>query len=244
VLTPLDLAHIAPAQIGSLREVLLRELPAAINAAGAGAFSAASAAVTPTGDLSALSISGDRTIDAGQHVTLTTRLTDATTSTPLGGALVQLFGRLGASGPWAPLDAATTASNGTASITVSPKINTNYKWSFTGNATHGAASHSGLTITVRQVVTASLSKNHVAVGKKVHITGRVAPNESGDTVSLQRRVDGRWVGTGQTASLGDASRYRFTIIEARAGHYTFRVHRATTNHNAAGNSPARHLTVM
>jgi hypothetical protein len=216
---------------------------AAINAAGAGAFSAASAAVTPSGDLSAVSIGSDRTIDAGQHVTLTTRLTDTTASTPLGGALVQLFDRTGTNGAWAPLAAATTASNGTASITVSPKINTNYKWSFTGNATHGAASHSGLTITVRQVVIASLSKNHVAVGKKVHITGRVAPNESGETVSLQRRVSGEWVGTGKTATVGNASGYRFTIAQAKHGQYTFRVHRAATHHNAAGNSPTRHLTV-
>jgi hypothetical protein len=171
-----------------------------------------------------------------------TTVTDATTSTPLDAAPVELFDRAGTSGAWTQIRSLSTASNGAISANVHPAGNTEYKWTYAGDATHAAASSAVQKITVGQTVTIKLSKSRVAAHKKVHITGAVSPKDDGKAVTLQQRVHGKWSDTGKKATLAKrvshgtiVSAYTFTLTKAKAGHYTFR--------NGAGTSPTRTLTV-
>jgi 5-hydroxyisourate hydrolase-like protein (transthyretin family) len=215
---------------------------AAITALGGSTYSAPSAPVTPTGDATALSVGSHQTIDAGDHTVLSTTLTDSTTSTSVGGVQVELLRRSGSGASWTAVNTPITGANGRATTTVSPKTNTQYEWKFAGDATHGASTSAIESITVHQVVTISLSKHHVAAGKKVHITGTVTPNEAGKTVSLQRRSHGEWVAV-DSATLSSKSGYRFTVKASHAGDFTYRVKRDATTHNASGTSATRELSV-
>ncbi|HWB68336.1 MAG TPA: fibronectin type III domain-containing protein, partial [Mycobacteriales bacterium] len=229
---------------------------AALNAAGTGAYSTASAPVTPkaaaaTPDHTTLSGGGSRHIRYGDSIKLSTSLTDTTAGQSIADAPVQLLGRLGRSGAWSVVRHLTTTSSGRASVTVRPEFNAQYEWSFAGTDMQAPATSRVETVTVAQKVTAHLTKHRAKAGSTVQIYGTVELNSEGERVRLQQRRHGRWVSTHVAATiryqrLPDGSRtlgYILTVSEPKARHYVFRVRRPATANNAAGTSRTLHLTV-
>lgn len=224
---------------------------AAINPKGMGAYSAPSAPVTPASDHSTISAGPTHSIEFGQSIVLTSTLVDSSASSPIAGATVNLLGRPSNGGPWAKVRSVTTTGAGAATTSVSPKVNTQYEWTYAGDPTHTSALSQPQAVSVSQQVVAQLDKSQRKSGKTVSIFGTVAPGATGERVVLQRRTHGHWSDTKHAARLAKqrmpdgtkALGFDIDFTVGGSGHQTYRVSRAATANNIAGLSDALHLLV-
>jgi hypothetical protein len=190
------------------------------------------------------------TIVVGHSTTVTTKLTDSSTGTPIGSAHVTLLARTGSSGAFTQAAKAITGSAGRAGVKVAPTSTTSYEWSYAGTASHTAVtSHRGK-VTVDQSVHASLTKHSVAHGKPTKVFGTITPARSGRAVTLQRLVGGTWkkvaTATTRQQTLPDGTHrigYVVSYSPTRAGKQKLRVVVAATPANGAGASATLTLTV-
>ena len=74
----------------------------------------------------------------------------------------------------------------------------------------------------KQTVSIKLGASTVKTGQTVHVTGKVSPAASGKAIKLQRYYGKAWHGD-QAKKLTGKSTYDFTVKQAKAGTYTFRV---------------------
>jgi Bacterial Ig domain len=206
-------------------------------------------------DTTGLTISAGASVSAGKAVTITGVLTDTSTNTALGGATVALFGRPNTTGS-SFTQVATTISTSSGAVTLSekPTANTVYEWRYAGSSgapIHAAATSADKTVTVAQVVTAAFSPTKIKHGKSGKLFGTVSPTETGQKVTVQMLVKGKWKSTSFKATIKTqklpsgkkASGYVIVIKEKKKGTYTFRVSRAATSSNAAGVSGSAKLKV-
>ena len=216
---------------------------AAINGAGAGAYSAKSGAVTPKADPTSLSISKATTIDYGKSVTIKAKLTDRSTHKGIVDAELALLASPSKSKPFKKVGSARTNSSGSASITVRPKAKTFYEWSYTGTTRNAAATSAPDSVSVRQGVLATATPTSAQKGAKFSIFGTVTPAAAKIKVTLQQKVGSRFtnVATALTKQqkLPNGKRttgYVFTVKESKAGSYDFRVTAPATPTLSAGTS--------
>jgi hypothetical protein len=204
-----------------------------------------------TGDHSTLRSAPVVHVTYGAAITLSTRLTDTRTHTPLKGVRVTLLSRTaGTRAPYSP-HVTKTNSRGVARVKVQPAANKQYEWSFNGTSGHARITTPASTVFVRQLVTARLGRSKDHHGKPARILGTVAPQEAGRRVVLQRLVAGKWQSLGITAKIKrqrtsshkNVTAFALTYRPARAGRETLRVFRAATSSNAAGLSKELHLRV-
>jgi titin len=219
---------------------------AANSTTGTGAYSTASAPVTPTGDQAALTIGGTHLVTAGTPIILTTKLSDTTTHSPIGSATVSLLARPAGSSGWTALRTSTTGTNGTTDVQVKSSANTRYEWSFSGDTMHSSATSPVLAVSVRPNVTATLTKSRAQAGTKVQLYGVVTPDLPGTQVIVQRRSQGEWVNT-QLRATTHAQRlpngrtvvgYVLTLPTGKTGAFTYRIDCRPSNSNVEGFSTA------
>jgi Fibronectin type III domain len=223
---------------------------AAINANGTGAYSDASTAVHPVIDASQLSNGRSALIKYGSAIVVSTRLTDARTHAAIGATHVTLYSRAGTTGAYTAVKTLTTSATGAASLRVQPTTKHQYEWRFAGTTTHKAITSSVQTVSVTQAVSIAARPTKTVHTKSIKLYGTVRPAATGQRVYLQHLVGGTWKTVAGSAKLvrqklpngKTAVGYVFTIHEKAKGHYTFRVIRKATTHNAAGASAALKLT--
>ena len=117
-------------------------------------------------------------------------------------------------------------------------------WTFS-NVTANHTIMATFAINAKAVSTATVhaSATSVLYGQTVRLFGAVAPNGSGQTVTIQRRIgSGAWANMA-TATLGSASTYTRTISKMSRGTWSFRVVYAGTSTVAASTSPAAVVVV-
>lgn len=140
----------------------------------------------------------------------------------------------------------TTASSGVASSKQKPAANTQYQFVYHGTATHAASTSGVQSVSVGYAVAASVKPGTVTHSKPAKIYGTVSPSKSGDKVTLQQLVHGKWKTLSKTATikkqkLPDGKTevgFVFTISAAAKGTYEFRISRSASATNAAGFSRA------
>ncbi|WP_375474894.1 fibronectin type III domain-containing protein [uncultured Jatrophihabitans sp.] len=217
---------------------------AAINSAGAGAYSAASAPITPSApvvDASKLTITAVSTVKYGTAVSVSGTLTDARTSAAIGGQKVKLYGRRG-SAAFAAITTVTTSSRGVATASVKPTSTEQFEWVYSGAATHKAVTSAVKTVTVTQVVAAHVTAKHRKHGKRVKFYGTVSPNAKGQRVALQILVKGKWktvkkVVVRKQKMPNRHTRTGFVIsYKLRKGTTKFRLYKGARSSLAAGHS--------
>lgn len=187
----------------------------------------------------------------GKSATLSTTLTDTTTGHAISGVTVTLSQRPGTSGSFHRVTSATTASSGMAKLKVTPKVNTQYVWTYAATAAHQAATSKFATITVSQVVHATLVKKTVTAGHKAVVYGTVSPTDNHKKVVLQQFTHGAWKALRITATIHlqklpnhkHAVGFVLKLKTHHHGKLKLRVARAATATNTAGNSSTLHLTV-
>jgi hypothetical protein len=161
-----------------------------------GTYSDPSAPVTPHGHIDSTSIAASkpRAIKYGGKATVTTTLTDTTTSTPISNAQVTLLRKPSNRPSYKPIPGGplTTDGNGQARMAFAPKLNTFYRWSYAGDAGHRKATSTPTEIAVSQVVHAALTKKKVKRRKSVEVWGTIQPDGNGKTVTLQQLRSGHW----------------------------------------------------
>jgi hypothetical protein len=156
-----------------------------------------------------------------------------------------------AGGSWRIVSTVVTTADGRGAASVTPRVNTRYRWVFDGDDSHYAASSASPLIKVKQAVTAKITKHSARRFSTVRVYGTVKPKAAGKRVALQRRSHGRWVSvhsgaTIQRQVLPNGIRtlsYVITIPTYNRGRSLYRVHRAATSTNASGNSRAISLRI-
>lgn len=220
---------------------------AAINGVGPGDYSKSSAAVTPIGH-TALNIGGDAVVEYGHAAKLTATLTDAVTHQAIAGASLNLVAEN--NGHPTHAGVATTSSAGTASVKVTPSVNTTYHWNYAGSAAHLHRASPSLEVTVKRHITAELTKQSVKHGHSARVFGRVLPAVAGGKATLQRKVSGHWVSVGTGAiksqALPDghhAIGYVVSITGKHKGTLLLRVVAGATSTNLGDHSSTLRLHV-
>jgi len=201
-------------------------------------------------DPSALSAPHGSTISDGKSTTLSAKLTDKKTHSAIGGGAVTLLGRSGTSGTFHMMKKLTTTSGGVAKAVVQPSVNTQYEFSFAATSTHAAVTSTIATVDVAQVVTAALTKTTITHGGKVSVYGTVLPAASGEKVTLQLKVNGKWKTissvTTKKQKLPNGKKtvgYVISYPPGAKGKETLRVIRAADATNVGGTSKPLKLTV-
>jgi hypothetical protein len=217
---------------------------AAINGIGTGLYSNASSPVTPTGagslDQSVMTTKTSKAaITYGQPDAVGVALGDVTSGQPIVGATITLMGRPASGQVWSQVTEQVTGAGGGAGFAVHPQHNTEYEWTYAGDAQHASAASSVVPIAVRQLVTATAKDHKVKKGDKVVISGSVKPAGSG-SVQLQVKKHHTWSDLHQPVTV-ISGHFTISFKPATKGAHTYRMHRDGTATTAAGNSPEFHV---
>jgi hypothetical protein len=137
------------------------------------------------------------TLRYGDSIELSARV--VTSHGGVGDARVELLSRHGPHGRFTLVRRLTADSFGGVSVTVTPKRNTTYEWTYAGSPLYLAATSKTMTFSVSQIVHAAITRTHVKVGQATEIYGTVTPSARGRVVHLQNPVEGGGV-TNQDAS--------------------------------------------
>jgi hypothetical protein len=166
-----------------------------------------------------LSLAGSaKTITAGSKISLSATLTK-TTGGGASGEKVSLATRTSAGGPFTALGTATTGAGGRVSFTEKPANDTQYKLSHTADAATGASTSGVVSVAVKFRVTATAAATKIKPGRAVTLTVRVAPNASGQSVRLERQVNGKWKALGAAKRLDRKSSVSFVEHPATTTSY-------------------------
>ncbi|HEX5596456.1 MAG TPA: hypothetical protein VFX61_10635, partial [Micromonosporaceae bacterium] len=182
------------------------------------------------------------TINYGGSVRVTGRLSRKDTGAVIAGASVQLYGRRKGSTSWVLLGTATSSSTGGLSFSHKPSWSLDYRWIYRGSPQFAGVVSANRAVSVRVVVSATLSKTSFARGGSVKLSGKVSPSHAGKTVYLQRYVGGKWT-TVTSRKLSSTSSYSFTIKPSSRGTYKYRVYRPADTDHLSGVSSVRTFKV-
>lgn len=154
--------------------------------------------------------------------TLSGRLT--ANGEPLGGQKVNLQQRPYGARDYSTFSSVTTVSDGTFRLAnIRPLRHTNYRARFEGNQSQGLdpSTSSGAAVKSRVQTYLNVASTDLKLGSGRTISGSVAPNHPGKTVTVRILRDGKFL-TNRTATLNVNSRYAFAYKPPTVGRYTFR----------------------
>lgn len=186
----------------------------AIGQRTSGSFTVAVAKVDTTLTLSGLA----QTIPFGDSTSVSGRLTDEF-GAGLANADVVLESRPASGGAFSPVATLTTSQDGSFSRTVNPDANTVYRAAYAGSSTMSPQQSPETTVDVTVDVSLDLSKSRVDAGRRVAISGSVAPSQQGD-VYLTIRRGGKTLRNGVPLTLSNSSTYEYVYRPKSAGDYT------------------------
>jgi hypothetical protein len=198
----------------------------AVNTAGSGAESTATAPVTPQVPTAVAITSAPATATYATAMKVVGKLTRPDTGAVVGGQAVQLQARKkGSTGAYATVATATSTSTGVVTFTtykptsalqirlVRPLV--------AGNA-FGTSTSATKYVLCQMRITANLSRTSIVKGKSVTLSGVVSPNHRGKTIYLQRKSGTRWVAV-TSKVLTSTSSYSFTIKPTTKDTFSYRV---------------------
>jgi hypothetical protein len=195
----------------------------------------------PTPTTIAFTRSGSSTITYGTAVPLHAHL--ATSSgTPLPGRTLYLQSRAHGTTAWTTLAHAATDNAGNATWAPHPTAATDYQSVFVGTPSLTSSTSTALTEQVRTAVTSTLSHTSVTLGSAVTLHTTVSPSHAGQTIYLQRLINGTWR-TIASHALDRSSGWTFTLRPTARGTYTYRTYKAADHDHAASASTTRTLRV-
>ena len=213
----------------------------ATNAAGlTSAASAASNTVTPYIPTS-LRVSGATSLRYGTSTTLTATLRRADTGAALASRKVGVYLRPAGQTSWAYLKTLTTASDGTASVSLRPTRNEGVQFRVAGGNGY-LATTTTRPLVVHPRLTARLSSTTVRAGHSVTMRGTVSPVLGGRTVYRQGYYDGGWHTWASTKVRSDGT-FVFTITPTVRTTDVYRVYLPASTRYGNARSARVYLTV-
>ncbi|MEU3452433.1 S8 family serine peptidase [Micromonospora sp. NPDC006766] len=178
----------------------------------------------------------------GGTVTVTGKLTRKDTGAGLTGQSVQLYGKYKGSSSYTLIATVTSGAGGALSYPHKPAKGVSYEWRYAGSTTYLGSTSSLRTVTVATLVAGKLSKTSFRLGGTVTLSGSVSPKHAGQTVYLQRLVNGSWKNI-TSKKLTSSSTYSFSIKPTSKGTFTYRVYKPADTDHAAGYSPKQKFKV-
>ena len=185
------------------------------------------------------SINGPGTVTYGAGFTVDG--TFSVSGLPLAGKTVTILKRVPGKA-WAVAGTATTLSDGTVSTPQVAARTLDWRLRLAAGWDWAATSTPVATVAVRHGVSATVVDPVVGKGETFVVTGTVAPAEEGTSVTLQKRVDGRWVSGVSRRTASDGS---FTLKGSfqRVEEHKVRVVAAADSQHSAGFSATLTVTV-
>jgi spore germination protein len=185
------------------------------------------------------SITVPPSVDYGAGFTLEGKF--SVSGLPIAGEQVTVLRRVPGKA-WSAVGTATTLADGSVSIpkvadrTFEWRLRLAPSWDWATTLTPVAR------VAARHVVSATVVDPVVAPGETFVVTGTVAPAEEGTSVTLQKRVDGRWVGATSRRTAADGS---FTLKGSfqRVEEHEVRVVATADSQHSAGFSATLTVTV-
>ena len=143
-----------------------------------------------------------------------------------------------------PVGTATSTAGGVAvpaRILVKPARQTQYRWVYAGGQSSAPSTSPVLTVKVAAGLTIK-APARLTPGKRAKVTGKATPARAGLPVTLQAKVQGKWVtwATGKTKADGS---YKLRSAKLAKGRYTVRVISAAAGGLSAGTSPEAKIKV-
>lgn len=130
-----------------------------------------------------------------------------------------------------------------ANFHVKPSRQTYYQVRTTAGTFFAASTSKTLLVTVKRRVRLKAADTRIRRGRAMVLTGQIFPKDRGVTVTLQRRVDGRWRSLKSATTTTDG-RYRISVLARTVGKKTLRVKAATARGNLGNVSPWVVITVV
>jgi sugar lactone lactonase YvrE len=185
-------------------------------------------------------VAGPASLTYGDAVTVTGRAYHLD-GTPKPGAVLTLqFQRPGTT-TWTNLLTATSDADGRVSVTRWPRSSARYRWRYDTALGEAVSAQSGL-VTVRAILSARWSPSSTTLGGTAYLVGGIQPGHPGETLYVQRRLDGVWRTVGRvTLSARSTYRYAYRAYDRRDP--VLRVFRPADRYHPAAASPARTLVV-
>jgi hypothetical protein len=212
----------------------------ATSSAGTSAPSAVTDAVTPIVPTQ-LALTEPASINYGDHLSISAKLTRTDTSAGIGGQTVTILRRATGKATWVKRGTATTDSDGSLAIRMHPSRSLDVKLAYRGAPGYEPDNALGTTV-VHYVVSAALSKAKVRHGHHVKLVGTVAPVIAGAQVMRQRLVGKVWQnGPTKTIDKDGSFTFRLHPMKKRTT-YTYRIFIPRGHGLAAGASAVLILT--
>jgi hypothetical protein len=141
---------------------------------------------------------------------------------------------------WQTIGTSTTDASGILQRSVKPQWTGSWRWRYAGTTAYQASISPGVTVTVRELVTSSVSKTSVPRGQAVSFYGKIYPAHAGAAVHLQIR-DGtaswRTIGQATTAANGN-----YSLSYHPVGSRYYRIYWPGDVDHAAAGGPTLHVT--
>lgn len=166
--------------------------------------------LVPSAVLVQLKVDDERLV-GGEEATVTGRLLDAQTGTPVVGEELRLQSRRVGSEGWVESGSAMTDLDGAVVLPgVSSRYSTRYRMVHPLSATYPRGASDIRTVVVKPTVTVELARDWVRPAGAVRLAGVVRGSYPDERVVLQRRSDGRWLDV-RRATQADTGRFAFRI---------------------------------
>lgn len=182
----------------------------------------------------------------GGTATVQGTLTKADDGSPVSAATVALQSRVPGAADWTTTDSTvTTGTDGSYRFTASPARNLDYRVVFDGDSANKPAESVPVHVDVATRISIIASDTSVRKRDTVTFFGVVAPNHAGQSVQLQRQVDGAWATVSTTPLDADSSyafRYTFGSKE-KNNSSAFRVVKPADADHVTGTSASVTVTV-
>lgn len=187
----------------------------------------------------------DKKLQPGDRVTFRARLRDESTGGSVPNEPVMLQRQRSGTSGWQDGKVKSTGQGGRVEW---PRLRTSYSSDFRvvylGSVAWEPSVSAARSVSVNPAISASLKRDWVRPDGVVVATGRVRPGYAGKSVSLERRIDGRWR-TVARARQGSDGRFAFRIGGMGAyGPQTYRVALDEREVHLAATSEAMRLTTV
>lgn len=197
----------------------------------------------PASSAPSVTASAAKTIVAGATTTVTATVTSS--STPVPTSHLDLLAKPAGAADFSKVASADTDASGVASITVSPIVNTLYKW--VDHGTDQRTEHDGVAssltgVAVKTAISGKPSKSSIKRGGSVSFYGDTFPSKAGTAVTLYQAKTGKDKVL-DTAKTGKYGAFALHATFASVGKYKLYVYVAKTATNASNSTATYNLSV-
>jgi N-acetylmuramoyl-L-alanine amidase len=183
---------------------------------------------------------GDSAVDYGEAVGVSGSLLGGD-GTPVAGEAVDL--QVSPDGRWRTARRLTTAPDGSFTTDLRPRLRMFVRLRFRGHGGFRGSGSTRLLLRLRPLITIDRPPSRARAGRRVMISGRVAPRKRVLRLLVQQRVGDRWRKVGARTVLARRGRFSTSFVPTSTGRFRFYVAAKSDDETDRGGSEPSELRV-